>query len=241
MANIAKAVFDVIADRIAYIEGNIAAAIAGGTEFYPTVTGTDDPDVELPMGQSAEDTDTEIAAETFKASLLNKLVQALRSHAAYTSATKVTAYDSLSALITVLATRVHLWFDAVQYRVTNAHITRALVYDGVKTIGTYTGTGSGTGAFVHATALDALSGGNNLVAVATTTATAIVIDYTCTLPDGTTEVKRATVNGPAGTSADIGTHGANLYTDVPSAAIVTGGAEGEIVEVRSEEDRAPAL
>jgi hypothetical protein len=241
MPTIAKADFETIADRIAYIEGNIGLAVEGGTPFYKTITATEDPDVELPLGQAAYDTDIQVALGRWKEQLLTTMISGSEVHAARVSATKATAYDSLSALITALGTRAHQWFNDVQQRITKTWLTSSLVYDAVKTIGTYTGTGSGTGAYVHATALNAHSGGNNLVAVATTTATAIVLDLTCKKPDTTTEVKRVTVNGPAGTSVDIGTHGTNQYTDVPSGEIVSGGAEGQIVEVRSEEDRAPAL
>jgi len=241
MALIEKATLDLLTDRAAYMEGNLAAAVAGGVDFGTTVLDTEDMDVVLPMDDAAYAVDQRISGGAWMAGMMTELVRGLIAHAQRLSGTKATAYDTLSALLTAVGTRAHIWFDAVQFRVTGAHLTPALVYDSVKTIGTYTGTGSGTGSFVHAVALSALTGGNNLVAVATTTATAIVLDLTCKKPDGTTEVKRVTVNGDAGTSADIGTHGTNLYTDVPSGVIVTGGSNGQVVEVRSEEDRAPAL
>jgi len=244
MADIDKASLDLITDRVAYIWGALLSAITGGTSFYDTVTATEDPDVELPLGQPAYDQDQSVDDGAWRAHLLDRIVNGLLAHGALESDTKADVYASLSALLTAVATRVHADFNLAQYQVTAAYITAALVYDEVKEMGLFSVTGSGTGTFADGLALSALTGGNNLEAYipADKTATNVVLDVTCRIPGAATEVKRITVNGDEFTApVAIGTPDTNIYTDITAVAIVSGGVNGERVGFRSIEDRVPAL
>ena len=233
-----------IIDRIAYIEKYLAAAVAGGTNFFARVTDTDDPSVELPMGQAAHNVDLAIASGNFYSNLQAELVNALLQHlqrAPESGETKA-VYATIDAYLTAAAYRVPTQFNELVYRVTGARLSAANVYDDEVEMGTYTCSGVGAGAWVDGLALAATCGGNNLEAYvpATKTATNVALNVTCKLPDATTEVKAITVNGAAGTTVAIG-DAADIYTDITLVAITGGGGDGEQVKFRSVLDRVLAL
>ena len=243
MALITDEIAQGLIDRIAYIEKNIAAAIAGGTGYYDRVTASDDPSVELPLGQAAYSVDLAIASGAFYQSLQIELVQGLRQHlqrAPDTGETKA-VYATIDEWLTAVEWRVPSWFNELVFRATGSRLSTANVYDDVVEMGTFAVTGSGTGEFTDGSALSAYAGGNELEAYvpAGKEATTVALNVTCQLPSGSTEVKQITVNGEAGTTVDIGD--GDIYTDITTVTIASGGSNGEQIKFRSKLDRELAL
>lgn len=243
MALITNLVAQGIIDRAAYIEKYIGDAIAGGTAFYPRLSELDDPSVELVIGPAAHALDLAITAGDFYSNLQGDLVNALLQHlqrAAETGETKA-VYATIDAWLTAVAWRVPIQFSTLCYRTLGSYLLAANVYDDVKTLGSFAITGSGTGTYTDGVALDTVhSGGNNVEAVCTTAVTSCSLTVTLTKPDATTEEKTITVVGAAGETVAIGS-ASDIYTNITTVTINSGGANLQTVTFRSVLDRALAL
>lgn len=242
MALIGDAVAQGLIDRIAYIRKTVGASVTGGTSFFARVTGTDDADVELPLGQAAYDVDELL--EDLQANL-GELWDALVVHLARISDTKLAAaaYTSVDAWLTARAFRVPIQFSAFAYERTGSYLTKTNVYDDVKAQGVFSISGAGAGSFsaAAAVAIDTVhTGGNNMEAVCTTDVTSCSLTVTLTKPDGTSEQKTITVVGDAGDVVAIGDSD-DLYTAVTACVINSGGAADQVVTFQSKLDRALAL
>jgi hypothetical protein len=242
MALIGDAVAQGIIDRIAYIRKHVPAAASGGTTFYARVTGTDDPDVELPLGDAAYNVDQLL--EDLQAQQ-DELWDGLVLHLARLSDTKAAdaAYSSVDAWLTAREFRVPIQFSAFAYAKTGSYLSKSNVYDDVKVQGVFTISGAGAGSFsaAAAEAIDTVhTGGNNMEAVCTTGVTSCSLTVTLTKPDGTSEEKTITVAGEAGDTVAIGSAD-DIYTAVTACTINSGGAEDEVVTFRSKLDRPLAL
>lgn len=240
MALITDGVAQGMVDLIAANERAAAAAMTGG--FYALLTASNDPDVETVMGKAADAVDLAIAGGNYYASVQGELYNALMQQLALVSqhdASKAT-YATMDAYLAARGWRVPIEFATVAAR-QGGSIAKAYVFDTVKEMGTFAVSGAGAGTFTDGVALDSTNtSGNNLEAyvAAGKSATNVALDVTCVLADNTTEVKSITVDvalDDTVRTVAIG-DGDDVYINISSVSITSGGVNGEQVKFRSKAD-----
>lgn len=246
---IASADFEAIADHIAYVWENKRTVQASGLPMFTQLSAADNADL---TAAGVEDAFRRLDQVLYDAEWYNSLffdaLNALTRHfaAAAVTDTAKDSYADLDAYLVGEGIRVHKAIAEIYALYTGgvSALTPAQVFDrSAITLGTINWTGAGTGTLTDGSALSSLTGGNSLQWRIPTdkTVTSSVVVLTVKLPDGTNTTEEVTIDGEAGDTGDVGTHFDDIYTDLVSIAISSGGANGEQAIIESVCDRDPAL
>lgn len=246
---LATAAFEDIADHIAYIQDNRALLGPTGLPLFTLISALDNADL---TANGVEDAARKLDQKLYDAewydTVFTDFLNALTRHllAAAVTDTAKDVYATVDAYLTGESIRVHTAFADVMYQMSGqqTRLTAANVYDeSAVLLGTIDWTGTGTGALTDGSRTNAYTGGNSLQWRIPTgkSVTSSSVTLTLELPDGTTEEKTITIVGSAGDTGDIGTHYSDVYVDLDSITINSGGANGNQAIIETVCDRDPAL
>lgn len=246
---LATATFEDLADHIAYHQLNRESAAGTGLEMFLALSADDNADLTaVGVEDAARKVGQAIAAAEWYDTVWTPLLNALTRHMQATAVTDTAKdiYASIDAYLTGEAVRVHRAFADVMYLFSGQQnrLTPANVYDEAGIVlGTIDWTGAGTGSLTDGSRTSAYTGGNSLQWRIPTgkSVTSSSVTLTLELPDGTTEEKTITIVGSAGDTGDIGTHYSDVYVDLDSITINSGGSNGNQAIIETVCDRDPAL
>ncbi len=244
---IAEADFTAVADHLAYHWLQRDAMRSASLPLFGQLSAADNADLTAwGVEDAARRLDDKLYSEewfnTVCTDFLNSLIKHLGAEAVTDTAKD--AYASIDAYLTGEGIRVHEAFNDICYMALGAYLTPANVFDQAdKLLGTINWSGSGTGTLTDGVALSALTGGNSLQWRIPTGKAVTSSEVVLTLkpPTGPNVTETVTIVGSAGDTGDIGTHFDDLYTDLVSISISSGGANGNQAVIESVCDRDPAL